>query len=73
MHRSSAFSVANGRNKNHLEADPAAVRQQMGNSSAEMTALHTGKIPLERVRPAFSPKIRREIVIVEKMENGAAA
>jgi hypothetical protein len=34
--------------------NPAVLRQQMGHSSAVMTAGYTGEIPLERVRAAFS-------------------
>jgi len=42
----------------------AVLRQQMGHSSAVMTARYTGEIPLEQVRAAFSS---REL---ENMENG---
>jgi len=34
--------------------NPAVIRQQMGHSSATMTALYTGQIPLEDVQAAFS-------------------
>jgi len=34
--------------------NPAVLRQQMGQSSAVMTARYTGEIPLEQVRTAFS-------------------
>jgi len=34
--------------------NPAVLRQQMGHSSAVMTAGYTREIPLERVRAAFS-------------------
>jgi len=34
--------------------NPAVLRQQMGHSSAVMTARYTGEIPLEQVRTAFS-------------------
>ncbi len=44
--------------------NPAVLRQQMGHSSAVMTARYTGEIPLEQVRAAFSS---REL---ENMENG---
>ncbi len=47
--------------------NPAVIRQQMGHSSATMTALYTGQIPLEEVRAAFSR------VDLENMENEAAA
>ena len=36
------------------EMNPAMLRQQMGYSSAVMTARYTGEIPLEQVRTAFS-------------------
>jgi len=34
--------------------NPVVLRQQMGHSSAVMTARYTGEIPLEQVRAAFS-------------------
>jgi integrase len=34
--------------------NPAVLRQQMGHSSAAMTARHTREIPLQQVRTAFS-------------------
>jgi len=36
--------------------NPAVLRQQMGHSSAVMTARYTGEIPLEQVRAAFSSR-----------------
>src|SRR5262245_23818034 len=50
--------------------NPAVIRQQMGHSSATMTALYTGEIPLNEVRPAFS-KVKNGIL--EKMENEEAS
>lgn len=44
--------------------NPAVLRQQMGHSSAVMTARYTGEIPLEQVRAAFSS------MELENMENG---
>ena len=44
--------------------NPAVHRQQMGHSSAMMTARYTGEIPLEQVRAAFSS------MKLENMENG---
>jgi integrase len=44
--------------------NPAVLRQQMGHSSAVMTARYTGEIPLEQVRAAFSK------MELENMENG---
>lgn len=44
--------------------NPAVLRQQMGHSSAVMTARYTGEIPLEQVRAAFS------CMELENMENG---
>jgi integrase len=46
--------------------NPAVLRQQMGHTSSAMTALYTGRIPLEQVRAAFSNKM-------ENMENEEAA
>ena len=51
----------------------AVVRQQMGHSSAAMTALYTGEIPFEQVRAEFSSKTGNQIVVLENMENEAAA
>jgi hypothetical protein len=34
--------------------NPAVLRQQLGHSSAVMTAGHTGEIPLDKVQEAFS-------------------
>jgi hypothetical protein len=34
--------------------NPAVLRQQMGHSSAAMTARYTGEIPLDKVQEAFS-------------------
>jgi integrase len=47
--------------------NPAVIRQQMGHSSAVMTARYTGEIPLAEVQKAFSK------VQLENMENEAAA
>jgi integrase len=44
--------------------NPAVLRQQMGHSSAVMTARYTGEIPLEQVQKAFSN------MELENMENG---
>lgn len=44
--------------------NPAVLRQQMGHSSAVMTARYTGEISLEQVRAAFSA------MELENMENG---
>jgi hypothetical protein len=45
----------------------------MGHSSAAMTALYTGEIPLEQVRNEFSSKFGDKIVVLESMENESAA
>ena len=52
---------------------PAVIRQQMGHSSATMTRLYTGEIPTEDVASAFSKKFGTPIVVLENMENEAAA
>jgi integrase len=52
--------------------NPACHRQQMGHSSAVMTARYTGEIPLEQVRAAFSHMNGNKIVVLENMENVAA-
>jgi hypothetical protein len=50
--------------------NPAVLRQQMGHSSASMTARYTGEIPLEQARQAFSSLKTR---LLENMENELAA
>jgi len=52
---------------------PAVIRQQMGHSSSAMTDRYTGEIPLDDVRSEFSMKFGNKIVVLENMENGAAA
>ena len=51
--------------------NPVVQRQMMGHTSAAMTELYTGKIPLEQVRAAFSSMFGNEIVVLENMENEA--
>jgi integrase len=53
--------------------NPAVLRQQMGHSSATMTARYTGEIPMALVRSAFSSKSGNKIVVLENMENEVAA
>jgi len=53
--------------------NPAVIRQQMGHTSAAMTRLYTGEIPFEQVEAEFSMKFGNKIVVLEKMENEAAA
>jgi integrase len=53
--------------------NPAVLRQQMGHSSAAMTARYTGEIPVEQVRAAFSMQNGNKIVVLENMENEPAA
>jgi integrase len=50
--------------------NPAVIRQQMGHSSAAMTARYTGEIPLQHVREAFS---RLKHPQLENIENAVAA
>ena len=50
--------------------NPAVQRQQMGHSSAAMTARYTGEIPLQQVKQAFS---RLKAPLLENMENEVAA
>jgi integrase len=50
--------------------NPAVLRQQMGHSSAAMTARYTGEIPLQQVRQAFS---RLKTPLLEDMENEVEA
>jgi len=51
--------------------NPAVLRQQMGHSSATMTARYTGEIPMALVRNAFGNG--NKIVVLENMENEVAA
>jgi integrase len=53
--------------------NPAVLRQQMGHSSATMTARYTGEIPMTLVWSAFTPKFGNKIVVLENMENEVAA
>jgi acetyl/propionyl-CoA carboxylase alpha subunit len=53
--------------------NPAVLRQRMGHSSCAMTARYTGEIPIEQVRAGFSMKFGNQIVVLENMENEAAA
>lgn len=52
---------------------PVVIRQQMGHTDERMTRLYSGEIPIEDVKAAFSPKTGRKIVVLENMENEAAA
>jgi hypothetical protein len=45
----------------------------MGHTSQRITTLYSGEIPLEQVVAAFSCKFGNEIVVLENMENEAAA
>jgi integrase len=49
----------------------AVLRQQMGHSSATMTARYTGEIPMSLVQNAFG--VGNKIVVLENMENEVAA
>ena len=51
--------------------NPAVLRQQMGHSSATMTARYTGEIPMSLVKNAFG--FGKKIVVLENMENEVAA
>lgn len=56
--------------------NPAVIRQQMGHTSAAMTRLYTGEIPLQQIEAEFSSKFGSKIDVLEnkeKMENEAAA
>jgi integrase len=53
--------------------NPAVLRQQMGHSSATMTARYTGEIPMTLVRSEISSKSGNKIVALENMENEVAA
>ena len=52
---------------------PAVIRQHMGHTTAAMTSLYYGEIPIEQVKAEFSMKNRLGVVQLEKMENEAAA
>lgn len=53
--------------------NPAVIRQQMGHTSATMTRLYTGELPLADVAAAFSMKFGTKIDVLENVENEAAA
>jgi integrase len=46
--------------------NPGILRQQMGDSSAVMTARYTGEIPLEQVRTAFSTMELENMEVIGK-------
>ena len=52
---------------------PAVIRQQIGHTTAAMTRLYSGEIPIEQVRAAFSIKTQVSVVELENMENENAA
>ena len=52
---------------------PAVIRQQMGHTTAAMTRLYSGEIPIEQVQAEFSSKFGTKIDVLENMENEAAA
>ncbi len=51
----------------------AVIRQMMGHSSSTMTALYSGEIPLEAIAASLSKTFGNKIVVLENMENEAAA
>jgi hypothetical protein len=51
---------------------PAVIRQQMGHTSAGMTRLYSGEIPIEQVRAEFSKKNQLSAEL-ENMENEVSA
>lgn len=53
--------------------NPAVIRQQMGHTSAAMTALYTGEIPLDKIQAEYSSKPGSQNALLENMENEAAA
>jgi integrase len=53
--------------------NPAVHRQMMGHSSAAMTQLYSGEIPLQDVAAAFSKAFGNKIDVLETMETEAAA
>jgi integrase len=68
-----AFRHGCNRRRELAGLNPAVLRQQMGHSSATMTARYTGEIPMTLVRNAFSSRSGNKIVILENMENEVAA
>jgi integrase len=53
--------------------NPAVIRQQMGHTTAAMTRLYTGEIPIEHVEAEFSTKFGIKIDVLENVENEVAA
>ncbi|HLJ23701.1 MAG TPA: hypothetical protein VKT71_06300, partial [Candidatus Acidoferrales bacterium] len=53
--------------------NPAVLRTQMGHTTATMTALYTGQVPLDQVKAEFSVRFGRKTGLLENMENEAAA
>lgn len=52
---------------------PAVIRQQMGHTTAAMTRLYSGEIPIDQVQGEFSMKNRPGLVQLENKENEVAA
>ena len=48
--------------------NPPVLRQQMGHSSAVMTARYTGEIPLDKVQEAFSRMESENIEVIGKRQ-----
>lgn len=45
------------------------IRQQMGHTSAAMTARYSGEIPLDQIKAEFSSKFGNKIDVLENIEN----
>ena len=71
----SMYALRRGCNRRRELAgiNPAVLRQQMGHTSAALTALYTGEIPLEHVQAEFSSKIGNQIVVLRITENEKVA
>ena len=55
----------------HSIPNSAVIRQQMGHTTAAMTRLYSGRIPVESVEAAYSKGAKS--AQLENMENGVAA
>jgi hypothetical protein len=63
MERRGEFAAASLQTESYLERT----------TSAAMTALYTGEVPLEDVQAEFSSKFGNKIVVLENMENKPTA
>lgn len=60
-----AFRAGRNRRWELAGLAPAVIRQQMGHTSAAMTARYTGEIPLDQIKAEFFSKFGNKIDVLE--------